>query len=265
MGISQAAGLFFIWYYLILVVSCSPSFIRPLQALSMFGYTSQKLAKIRVVSYNVLSPNLATPASYPTLDTENLDPIKRLEAVLCKIDKEITVYPQQQRPVIVCLQEVSYDWAGSLHTFFANRGYHLVTGLYGRPFNGYMGVAMAWPTACFETVDVKIDRLSDTRQDGWPKEDPEDVEVHNNLKTNNNNNNQDCFSLFAWLFPKKQKPKQEKPPIDPWEYSERRFNVLLTATLREKNTNAKFCVATYHMPCAFFAPQVRMKCGAANS
>ena len=41
-------------------------------------------------------------------------------------------------PAIFALQEVCYPFASELHTFFANRGYHFVTGLYGRPFNGYV-------------------------------------------------------------------------------------------------------------------------------
>ncbi|CAB9524698.1 expressed unknown protein [Seminavis robusta] len=219
----------------------------------MLRSTQKAMASIRVVSYNVLSPNLATTASYPTLNPEHLDPSKRLEAVLSKIEIEIS--SAKSRGVIVCLQEVSYDWAGSLHSFFANRGYHMVTGLYGRPFNGYMGVAMAWPTSSFETLDVDISRLSDTRDGGWPRELPEDVEI---LKQNKaaGSKEKPCFPLFSWLFPKKKPQKEEWPPLDPWEYSERRFNVLLTATLKQKETNARFCVGTYHMPCAFYAPQV---------
>lgn len=158
--------------------------------------------------------------------------------MLQKIDQEIS-HPR----VIVCLQEVSYDWAGSLHTFFANRGYHFVTGLYGRPFNGYMGVAMAWPTSAFETIDVDISRLSDTRKGGWPREDPDSEDI----------DTKPCFSLFSWLFPKK---KSDEETLDPWEYSERRFNVLLTATLKDKDSKKQFCIGNYHMPCAFYAPQV---------
>ena len=272
-------SLVFVVSPLFLVITTTTSYCC--QAFDMFNFTSKKLAKIRVVSYNVLSPNLATPASYPTLKPDHLDPAKRLEAVLYKIEQEInptSPYSSQQqqqqqpsqRPVIVCLQEVSYDWAGALHTFFANRGYHFVTGLYGRPFNGYMGVAMAWPTSWFETVHVDMARLSDTRE-SWPREDPEDVEVHNQHKTNHHQDTGDngpykCFSIFSWLFPKKkqqqqqqqQKPKWDDSQLDPWDYSERRFNVILTATLKEKQTKTIFCVATYHMPCAFFAPQVRL-------
>ena len=41
-------------------------------------------------------------------------------------------------PTIFALQEVCYPFASALHAFFASRGYHFVTGLYGKPFNGYV-------------------------------------------------------------------------------------------------------------------------------
>ena len=132
----------------------------------------------------------------------------------------------------------------------------MVTGLYGKKFNGYMGVALAWPTASFETLHVDISRLSDTREDGWPREDPEDEEEAKAAKKNA----KPCFSLLSWLLPSTKnssdKSMDEAPPINPWEYSERRFNVLLTATLKEKESGNMFCVGNYHMPCAFYAPPV---------
>ena len=45
--------------------------------------------------------------------------------------------------------------------WFADRSYHLITGLYGPGFNGYMGVAIAYPLDVYEALDVRIDRLSD--------------------------------------------------------------------------------------------------------
>uniref|UniRef100_A0A7S1V4M6 Endonuclease/exonuclease/phosphatase domain-containing protein n=1 Tax=Grammatophora oceanica TaxID=210454 RepID=A0A7S1V4M6_9STRA len=145
----------------------------------------------------------------------------------------------KSKNVVVCLQEVSYDWAGQFHTFFANKGYQLVTGLYGRKFNGYMGVAMAYPMEAFETVDVDISRLADKRVGGWPKK-PEET-----------------MSTKVWntmRYPFKQVGLVSDPPEDHWSMSQRRFNVLLTLTLKEKATDHTFCISTYHMPCAFYAP-----------
>ncbi len=121
---------------------------------------------VRIVSYNVLSSHLASPSHFSTLDPAHLDAKNRLPKILKKFEEELS----EEEKVVFCLQEVSHDWAGEFHTFFANRGYHVVTGLYGKKFNGYMGVALAYPTADFETVDVDISQLSDKRVGGWPVE-----------------------------------------------------------------------------------------------
>ena len=138
-----------------------------------------RMALLRVVSYNVLSSHLASPSHFSTVDPEHLDASNRLPKLLDKLQQEIdaTVADNtknkeagQQRSTIFCLQEVSYDWCGALHVFFANRGYHVVSGLYGRSFNGYMGVVTAYPTGTLETVTVDISRLADTYERDWPEE-----------------------------------------------------------------------------------------------
>ena len=160
---------------------------------------------------------------------------------------------------IICLQEVSYATAGALHTFFANRQYHMVTGLYGNKFNGYMGVCLAWPTERFATVDVDICRLADVREDGWP------------VPPNHHDNNDDTTGwmtgalqrVTAWwdtTWARVWSSHQEPPttwddPPEHWALSERRFNVLVTATLRDKQTGQTFCIGNYHMPCAYYCPK----------
>ena len=42
-------------------------------------------------------------------------------------------------------RQVPQEWAGPLHTFFQQRGYHFLLSLYGQPFNGYMVRARRLP------------------------------------------------------------------------------------------------------------------------
>jgi 2',5'-phosphodiesterase len=208
------------------------------------GCTPQAMTsslRLRVVSYNLLSSHLATTTQYPTLNPEHLDAKNRLPLVLNKLEKEI----QSNQNVILCLQEVSYDWAGSLHTFLANRGYHLVTGSYGKKFNGYMGVCLAWPQDSFVVEDVDISRIADKREGGWPvnEEPPLLQKVWSKLQT-------------ALDKPLRKLGLVSGEDIDHWDMSERRFNVLVSATLKEKASGQSFCIGTYHMPCAFYAPMV---------
>jgi len=222
---------------------------------------------VRVVSYNVLSSHLASPDHFTCCRPQDLEFENRVPRVLDALDREINAASETKRPVIFCLQEVSNSWAGQLHAFFANRNYHMLTGLYGKRFNDYMGVAMAYPTEAYETVFVDIARLSDHRVGGWPRTLTEDgsslvttVKRIRSLSTA-------AFikGLELVLRPARQLlrlPAPEKTR-DHWEMSENRFNILLTACLRRKELEedadmkgGTFVVSNYHMPCAFYAPMV---------
>jgi len=225
--------------------------------------TSSSPASVRVVSYNVLSSKLARTSHFTKSDPEHLCFANRRALVLDKIDHAIaTSLPDC--PTVVALQEVCYPFACELHTYFANRGYAFVTGLYGRRFNGYMGVGLAYPLNEFETINVDIERLSDKREGGWPKEpETEDGAMISKIVQSI----QRGVASVALRTLKSLRsnikrigynggPADERDPIDPWDMSEKRFNVLLTVSLRERKSGAVFSVSNYHMPCAFFAPPV---------
>lgn len=196
---------------------------------------------IRVVSYNVLSSHLASPSHFSTLDPVYLEASSRLPLIFEKLQDELTA----SKNCIVCLQEVSHDWAGEFHTWFANRGYHFITGLYGKRFNGYMGVGVAYPTQMYETLDVDISRLADKRTSGWPVE-PDattTTKVWNGVSS-------------LWKVPLRTVGLQSSPPPDHWSISENRFNILVTVTLKDRASGKAFCIGNYHMPCCFYAPMV---------
>jgi 2',5'-phosphodiesterase len=165
-------------------------------------------------------------------------------------------------PTIFALQEICYSFTSELHAFFASRGYQFVTGLYGKKFNGYMGVGIAYPTEHFETVKVDICRLSDERIDGWPREFLDEDAVKKGPGFIQH------FSKVINQFIRNRVIKQlgfhqqQREPIDPWEMSENRFNVLVSVALRHRHnsssssSNGAFLISNYHMPCAFYAPPV---------
>jgi hypothetical protein len=49
---------------------------------------------------------------------------------------------------------VSRAWGGELVPFFESNGYGYAGGSYGSPFNGYMGVCVAWPRDKHQCLDV---------------------------------------------------------------------------------------------------------------
>lgn len=197
----------------------------------------------RIVSYNLLSSSLADPTHFPACDPSNLRAATRLGRILAKLEG-----PVASRSII-CLQEVSLAWSGHLHTFFANRGFHLLLASHGSYFNGYMGEGLAFPLDLYEAVDLRIERLTDRM--GWPsKRRPEGV-----AKAIANVCGRLQRAANALFGPKRPNRIAKR---DPWDHARGRYNRFIFARLRSRTNGAKLCVATYHMPCIFWSPPVML-------
>eukprot|EP00557_Chaetoceros_sp_GSL56_P013526 CAMPEP_0176483412 /NCGR_PEP_ID=MMETSP0200_2-20121128/3903_1 /TAXON_ID=947934 /ORGANISM="Chaetoceros sp., Strain GSL56" /LENGTH=390 /DNA_ID=CAMNT_0017879809 /DNA_START=282 /DNA_END=1454 /DNA_ORIENTATION=- len=225
---------------------------------------NSKAASVRIVSYNILSSELADPEYFTKCDPHNLEASKRLNKILEKLQNEIDASrgnkgtdadngnsKTNQQPVVFCLQEVSHRWATALHVFFAERGYHMITGLYGKSFNGYMGIATAYPIQDFETLHVDLVRLSEKKVGGWPRK-PKDPEAGLIRKY-----------IFDPIYkPVKAVYQYYKPPKksqeDAWDVSRWRFNQFIAVKLKNRKggSSVPFWVGNYHMPCAFRTPGV---------
>jgi len=209
---------------------------------------------VRIVSYNVLSSKLARTDHFSKTPPSHLDASNRLPKVLAKIDEERKIGSSRSIPVIFCLQEVSLDWVGEFHTFFAERGYHFVPANYGGKFGGYMGIATAYPIEHYETLKVDISRLSDKRVGGWPPSAPPPSTIRRYLL------NPLKQTLSTILMQQQQDEK------DSWSSSKNRYNQFIAVRLRERRRNnddgkdakdaVPFWIGNYHMPCAFRDPPV---------
>jgi 2',5'-phosphodiesterase len=223
---------------------------------------------VNVTTYNVLGIHLGGADYYTHCNPLDLDPNTRLERVKTKLEESI------KSESIICLQEVSMPWAGSLHSYFSQRGYYFVTGLYGSKFNGYMGVGLAVPTNRYTIEETDITRVADTKR--YPRRPKSHAVIEwlkmwiwNPLSTR-------LFRPFlGWLRMNKLLPS---PPEDPWSLSYSRFNQLVSMRLSVKppataagaeaggaaSSSAapvpaptpSFVVSTYHMPCIFKIPSV---------
>lgn len=142
-----------------------------LTAVSTTSKTTKNLLSVRVVSYNVLSSHLAEAAHFHKCHPDHLNADGRLNKIFSKLQEEMG-----SSSPIICLQEVSQLWAGKFHVFFAQHKYQMITGLYGKKFNGYMGVVLAYPTSIYDVLEVDIATLSDTREGGWPRPPLEEAE-----------------------------------------------------------------------------------------
>lgn len=199
---------------------------------------------IRVVSYNVLSSSLASPSYFTACDPANLNATQRLKRVLTKLEG-----PVASRSII-CLQEVSLAWSGPLHTFFADRGFHLVLASHGSYFGGYMGEGLAFPLDLFEPIDLRIERLTDLME--WPvRVQPTGTSAlfHTAMKRLSD----------AWdALTGSRKSRKNRTAREPWDHARGRLNRFIFARLRSRTNGAKICVGTYHMPCIYWSPPVML-------
>jgi len=256
--------------------------------------------RVRIVCYNILSSHLASPSHFKSCDPEHLAAETRLSKIQAKLEAEInastSISATSNSDVaiggisggvnsdssteslsflpkpIFCLQENTQIWDGPLRVFFAKHNYSLMTSLYGSKYNNYMGIAIAYPLDTYELIDAHVERLSDCRPGGWPRPPKEVKPVKSpDIVTTIVRSAFDILStmLFnpakAILAPRLSGSSSESkyPPIEPWDFSEKRYNTILFVRLRDKtntdnsNSNAKpFCVANYHMPCTWYAPKV---------
>lgn len=197
----------------------------------------------RVVSYNVLSSSLAAPSHFRYCAPDDLDAGTRLARVLAKLEEAVASQS------VICLQELSLAWAGPMHSFFARRGFHMITASYGSYFNGYMGVAIAFPTDVYDALDVSVERLSDLVP--WPRAKRKSgfekfvADVRDSIAR--------TMSALAG-----ESERDRRNRRSPWVQSQEKRNMLVFARLRAKTNGARLCVGTYHMPCSFWSPPIML-------
>lgn len=183
---------------------------------------------------------------------------------------------------VIALQEISTAWAGRLYPFFLSRDYEFITSHYGKPFNGYMGVALAYPRGKYDLLDADIKRISDVK--AWP--DPPPCVPRGGCAVWVWDHNPSacvtpclCFlkrclcrvekaptptllEQLATLFSKVlqalglvSRPSVGRPKRDTWGHARSRSNTMVSLRLADRSDpDAKFSVSTYHMPCAFYDP-----------
>lgn len=213
----------------------------------------------RVATYNVLSPSLCSPAYFNKCKPSDLEPVTRLRSLLDdKLEAEVA------RRSIICLQEVSHAWEGELHVYFAQRQYTYVHDSYGHSFNGYMGVGIAYPHDQYNLLESKIQRIADTKKGGYG-----DVGENRGPRGGASWASRVLSSLaffFRVLTLRQGRAKEAASPAEAlWADVKRRQNTMVFLRLAEKSaadsevprsSQQSFCVATYHMPCAFRTPAV---------
>ncbi|CAJ1366240.1 unnamed protein product, partial [Effrenium voratum] len=111
--------------------------------------------EVTVVSWNVLCPKNCNTETFKNTNPKDLDNDVRFQRVKEKLEAKM------ESNAVICLQELSLDWSGRLHTFFQKRQYYMTSTNYGHEKDDYMGVGIAFPMRSFELRDCSIRRVSD--------------------------------------------------------------------------------------------------------
>jgi len=211
------------------------------------------MTEIKVISYNILSPNLVSAHSTER-DPRYLEEEYRFDLVQEEL-RDFISDSDYNRPIFA-LQEVAQSWADKLLVFFEQFGYRFYWSRGSKYFNGYMGVAIAWPANQYEIVQMK----TVTPSEDIPKPPKDDKEKYNYSL------NSLWYKLNKWWYGSSLPKNERHKLISDWKYASYRNNTALLATfMHTKFNQGTFLVANYHMPCAFKKPLVMLLHAAALS
>ena len=231
-------------------------------AAAAFGYSQESSCQCEYakghaqsfVTYNVLSNHLIHPGFVKRgCAPEHLESSRRLLKIKQKLEESIS------RGAIIGLQEVSSDWAGEFHTFFAQHNYHVVFAPYGEKFNGRMGSLLAFPMNKFLPDKISLHHVSDSLPDtpNLAMKTPEHLSPHGFLSDVGMAQilglHRDALNLNYRYAPQGPTLEMLNPRQDrEWGLAARRQNVAVLARLRPIQQDGRsFCVGVYHMPCVF--------------
>lgn len=191
----------------------------------------------------MLSSHLAEPGWFRSCNPADLAAPTRLARIMDKLQ------PHIEAGAIICLQEVSRAaWAEPLRDFFHKSDYEWHFSAYGRAFNGHMGVALAYPRR-YTATRVETLRVADHKP--WPAP---------------------AQGLLARMWHAVSGLLGQRlcgggrGQADAWTAAQARENVMIHVQLAPTAPDGagadagapqpRFCVGTYHMPCAFREPAV---------
>ena len=189
-------------------------------------------SKVNIITYNLLSSNLSDPSFIIGSSPDNCNPENRLSKIFDIFDEFIL----NENTPIICLQELSQEWTGHFHVFFSERGYYLITSLYGNKFNGYMGVGIAFPLIKYKLLDCEIRRIGDS----------ELVQKYSDPVNENMPSFIERFISYITSFIY----KKDNIDTSHFELVRQRKNTIINLRLESRQIGT-FCISTCHLPCNF--------------
>eukprot|EP00928_Gymnodinium_smaydae_P028739 TRINITY_DN21847_c0_g1_i1.p1 TRINITY_DN21847_c0_g1~~TRINITY_DN21847_c0_g1_i1.p1 ORF type:complete len:420 (+),score=39.38 TRINITY_DN21847_c0_g1_i1:184-1443(+) len=215
--------------------------------------------QIHFVTYNILCNRLVHNGHLKKCAAADLESSVRLQRIQKKLSSTI------MRRGLIGLQEVSSDWAGDLHVFFARHGYQMIFAPYGEAFNGRMGVAFAYPSERFIAESVRLHHVGESLPP-TPSSAPEIPSHLSPFGILSASGMAEILGIHSEALNLQSRYAPRGPTVDAlnprqdreWGLAVRRQNVAVLARLRPADGCAvAFSVGVYHMPCLFGSSEHR--------
>lgn len=223
--------------------------------LKIMSSSSQVKVKVKVISYNLLSPKLCNSSSFLNYPIpEDLDPTTRQTRTLTLLESFFAHSPQP----IICLQEISSDWKGTLELLFAKNNYSFFNISYG-----ILGVGIAIPNEFITVTNVEYIHIGELIKTNTSRKIWQIEEEYREAERNRKIREEPLSFLqkvtlivkdMTALIPEYIRIIEETIKEAKWK---KNYAIRLTLKLNHTTEEKEFMVYNYHMPCTFKTPIIQ--------
>jgi endonuclease/exonuclease/phosphatase family metal-dependent hydrolase len=212
-------------------------------------------SQVKVITYNLLSPKLCNSSSFLNYQIpEDLDPTTRQTRTITVLESFFTHSPQP----IICLQEISPDWKGTLELLFMKHNYSFFNISYG-----ILGVGIAIPNESIEVTNVEYIHIGELIKTNtsitiWrTEEEYREAERVRKIREESLSFMQKVslyVKEYTALIPEYIRVIEETVKEAKWK---KNYAIRMTLRLKHKAEEKEFIVYNYHMPCTFKTPIIQ--------
>jgi exonuclease III len=208
---------------------------------------------VKVISYNLLSPKLCSESDFLNYSNpQDLDETTRKTRTILLLESFMK-FSNNPQPII-CLQEISSDWKGTLELLFMKHNYSFFTISYG-----ILGIGIAIPNQSITVTNVEYIHIGELIKTNIPRaiwqieEEYREVERDRKIREDNLTFMQKVSLIvkeYTALIPEYIRVIEETIREAKWR---KNYAIRLTLKTEEK----EFIIYNYHMPCTFKTPIIQ--------
>jgi exonuclease III len=212
-------------------------------------------SEIKVITYNLLSPKLCNESNFLNYENlEDLDATTRKTKTIALLENFMK-FSNNPQPII-CLQEISPDWKGTLELLFMKYNYSFFNISYG-----ILGIGIAIPNQSIRVTNVEYIHIGELIKTNTPiriyHTEEEYRVAERELKMREEQLSfMEKFSLFmkeyTTLIPEYTDIIEKTIQEAKWKK-----NYTIRLTLKLKTDEKELIIYNYHMPCTFKTPIIQ--------